>query len=61
MLAIFSVLNAAHVRRFEVEGVAMVEYNNLTIINLLLKLLGPLHERDLTLLLLVLQAGAGVL
>jgi hypothetical protein len=40
-----------------VEGEAMVEYNNLTIINLLLKAAGPLRERDLTLLLLLLQAG----
>jgi hypothetical protein len=40
-----------------VEGEAMVEYNNLTIINLLLKVAGPLRERDLTLLLLLLQAG----
>jgi hypothetical protein len=44
-------------RRFDVEGEAMVEYNNLTIINLLLKAAGPLRERDLTLLLLLLQAG----
>ncbi len=47
----------AYVRRFDVEGEAMVEYNNLTIINLLLKAAGPLRERDLTLLLLLLQAG----
>jgi hypothetical protein len=56
----FSCLNLAYVRRFEVEGVAMVEYNNLTIINFLLKLLGPLHERDLTLLLLAVQASKRV-
>jgi hypothetical protein len=47
----------AYVRRFDVEGEAMVEYNNLTIINLLLKAAGPLRERDLTLALLLLQAG----
>ena len=39
----------------------MVEYNNLTIINLLLKVLGPLQERDLTLLLLLLQVACSAL
>lgn len=34
---------------------AMVKFNNLTIINLVLKMTGPLHERSLTLVLLVLQ------
>jgi UDP-N-acetylglucosamine--dolichyl-phosphate N-acetylglucosaminephosphotransferase len=51
----------AHVRRFEVDTVAMVEFNNLTIINLFLKLLGPLHERHLTLLLLLLQVACSAL
>lgn len=60
-LSLLSCLNVAHVRRYEVDGVAMVEYNNLTIINLILKLAGPLHERDLTLLLLVIQIGCSAL
>lgn len=35
------------------------ECNNLTLINLLLKVFGPLHERTLTLLLLLLQVRVG--
>eukprot|EP00088_Acartia_fossae_P049354 TRINITY_DN5433_c0_g1_i5.p1 TRINITY_DN5433_c0_g1~~TRINITY_DN5433_c0_g1_i5.p1 ORF type:complete len:112 (-),score=21.10 TRINITY_DN5433_c0_g1_i5:514-804(-) len=36
-------------------GVDSVVYNNLTIINLILKFHGPMHEQSLTLVLLVIQ------
>ena len=42
------------------EGGGMVTCNNLTIINLLLKLTGPLHERRVTQALLALQVGPAV-
>ena len=41
------------------ESGGMTTCNNLTIINLLLKLAGPLHERRVTQALLALQVGAG--
>ena len=34
---------------------AFTECNNMTLINLLLKVFGPMHERNLTLFLLLLQ------
>jgi UDP-N-acetylglucosamine--dolichyl-phosphate N-acetylglucosaminephosphotransferase len=37
-------------------GVAMTEINNMTLINLCLKLFGPMHEQQLTLVLLGVQA-----
>jgi len=43
------------VRQSEHEDGAFTECNNMTLINLLLKVVGPMHERNLTLLLLLLQ------
>lgn len=43
------------VRHSEDEDGAFTECNNMTLINLLLKVFGPMHERNLTLLLLLLQ------
>lgn len=48
------------VRQSESEDVAFTECNNMTLINLLLKVFGPMHERNLTLLLLLLQVRLGV-
>ncbi|XP_059563639.1 UDP-N-acetylglucosamine--dolichyl-phosphate N-acetylglucosaminephosphotransferase isoform X3 [Myotis daubentonii] len=48
-------LQLVTVRQSEDEDGAFTECNNLTLINLLLKVFGPMHERDLTLLLLLLQ------
>lgn len=48
------------VRRSESEDGHFTECNNLTLINLLLKVCGPIHERNLTLLLLLLQVRSGV-
>lgn len=42
-------------RQSENEDGAFTECNNMTLINLLLKIFGPIHERNLTLLLLLLQ------
>lgn len=43
------------VRHSENEDGAFTECNNMTLINLLLKVFGPMHERNLTLFLLLLQ------
>lgn len=48
-------LRLVTVHRGEDEDGAFTECNNMTLINLLLKVLGPIHERNLTLLLLLLQ------
>ncbi|XP_021062337.1 UDP-N-acetylglucosamine--dolichyl-phosphate N-acetylglucosaminephosphotransferase isoform X1 [Mus pahari] len=48
-------LRLVTVHRGESEDGAFTECNNMTLINLLLKVLGPTHERNLTLLLLLLQ------
>ena len=37
-----------HVKEYETDDGVIIEFNNLTIINLALKLFGPLHERSLT-------------
>lgn len=47
------------VRQSEHEDGAFTECNNMTLINLLLKVVGPMHERNLTLLLLLLQVWSG--
>ncbi len=49
-----------HLRRFDKDGEEWTECNNLTLINLTLKLLGPMHERTLTTLLLILQVVCSV-
>ncbi|KAM7337720.1 UDP-N-acetylglucosamine--dolichyl-phosphate N-acetylglucosaminephosphotransferase isoform X1 [Alexandromys fortis] len=48
-------LRLVTVHRGEDEDGAFTECNNMTLINLLLKVFGPIHERNLTLLLLLLQ------
>ncbi|XP_075822332.1 UDP-N-acetylglucosamine--dolichyl-phosphate N-acetylglucosaminephosphotransferase [Microtus pennsylvanicus] len=48
-------LRLVTVHRGEDEDGAFTECNNMTLINLLLKVFGPIHERKLTLLLLLLQ------
>lgn len=53
-------LQLVSVRQSESEDGAFTECNNMTLINLLLKVLGPMHERTLTLLLLLLQVRLGV-
>lgn len=48
-------LRLVTVHRGENEDSAFTECSNMTLINLLLKVFGPIHERNLTLLLLLLQ------
>ena len=47
------------VHQNENEDGAFTECNNMTLINLVLKVFGPMHERNLTLLLLLLQVWLG--
>jgi len=55
-LRIFSLFGLTRVKRFSGDDeVQMVECNNLTLINLILKMFGPMHERTLTLVLLTIQ------
>ena len=55
-LSVLGTLGLAQVTRSEgPDGQATIKCNNLTTINFALKFLGPLHERTLTVMLLVLQ------
>lgn len=55
ILKVAESLRLVTVRQSENEDGAFTECNNMTLINLLLKIFGPIHERNLTLLLLLLQ------
>nr|KAF6369133.1 hypothetical protein mMyoMyo1_010538 [Myotis myotis] len=55
ILKVAESLQLLTVRQIEDEDGAFTEYINMTLINLLLKVFGPMHERNLTLLLLLLQ------
>ncbi len=57
----FELFRVVHVERTVEDGVTFVEMNNLTLINFLLKIFGPLHERTLTILLLTLQVLCSLL
>ena len=57
LLGVAAALGLVHLRRFEKDSECWVECNNLTLINFALKLLGPMHERRLTVLLLVFQVS----
>ncbi|KAM8927298.1 UDP-N-acetylglucosamine--dolichyl-phosphate N-acetylglucosaminephosphotransferase [Pelodytes ibericus] len=48
-------LHVVDVRRAQGEDGEFMEINNMTLINFVLKLIGPTHERNLTLLLLLIQ------
>lgn len=55
-LSLLSSLGLVHVRREQgEEQQELIECNNLTLINFTLKLLGPMHERTLTLVMLLFQ------
>jgi len=55
-LKLLSLLRLANVRRYRDEmGVDMVECNNLTIINFVLNICGPMHEETLTIVILAIQ------
>lgn len=55
ILKVAESLRLVTVHRGESEDGAFTECNNMTLINLLLKVFGPTHERNLTLFLLLLQ------
>nr|XP_055160762.1 UDP-N-acetylglucosamine--dolichyl-phosphate N-acetylglucosaminephosphotransferase isoform X1 [Nyctereutes procyonoides] len=55
ILKVAASLRLVTVHQSENEDGAFTECNNMTLLNLLLKVLGPMHERNLTLLLLLLQ------
>ncbi|XP_019571876.1 UDP-N-acetylglucosamine--dolichyl-phosphate N-acetylglucosaminephosphotransferase [Rhinolophus sinicus] len=55
ILKVAGSLQLVTVRQSENEDGPFTECNNMTLINLLLKVFGPMHERNLTLLLLLLQ------
>nr|KAF6437458.1 dolichyl-phosphate N-acetylglucosaminephosphotransferase 1 [Molossus molossus] len=55
ILKIAESLQLVTVHQSDDEDGAFTECNNMTLINLLLKVFGPMHERNLTLLLLLLQ------
>lgn len=52
---IFEVLRLIQVKKFTKDGEEYIECNNLTLINLILRVCGPLHERTLTIILLCFQ------
>ncbi|VDL74301.1 unnamed protein product [Nippostrongylus brasiliensis] len=59
-LELFSTFGLLWSRRFEKDGVRWMEINNLTILNLVLKFAGPLHESMLTNVLLSIQVACSV-
>ncbi|XP_044936377.1 UDP-N-acetylglucosamine--dolichyl-phosphate N-acetylglucosaminephosphotransferase isoform X3 [Mustela lutreola] len=59
ILKVAESLQLVTVRQSEHEDGGFTECNNMTLINLLLKVIGPMHERNLTLLLLLLQVWSG--
>ncbi|WKY11851.1 hypothetical protein Q1695_003431 [Nippostrongylus brasiliensis] len=59
-LELFSSFGLLWSRRFEKDGVRWMEINNLTILNLVLKFAGPLHESMLTNVLLSIQVAFSV-
>jgi UDP-N-acetylglucosamine--dolichyl-phosphate N-acetylglucosaminephosphotransferase len=61
IINILSKLGFLHVIRDQSKGVETVQYNNLTIINLVLKFYGPMHEQSLTLILLGIQFICSIL
>lgn len=48
-------LKLLHVETSIIDGEKFIECNNLTLINLTLKFLGPMHEESLTKILLIIQ------
>ncbi|XP_053547318.1 UDP-N-acetylglucosamine--dolichyl-phosphate N-acetylglucosaminephosphotransferase [Bombina bombina] len=55
IIKIAEVLHIVDVQRSKGEDGELMEINNMTLINFVLKLIGPTHERTLTLLLLIIQ------
>ncbi|VDN26698.1 unnamed protein product [Cylicostephanus goldi] len=55
-LKLFSAFGLLHTRSFDRDGTRWREINNLTVLNLVLKFAGPLHEKTLTKALLLIQS-----
>ena len=55
IISVVKLLRITYVTEYEENGTEYVQFNNLTLINFMLKLFGPLHERTLTILLLCFQ------
>ncbi|XP_010332751.1 UDP-N-acetylglucosamine--dolichyl-phosphate N-acetylglucosaminephosphotransferase isoform X1 [Saimiri boliviensis] len=60
ILKVADSLRLVTVHQSQTEDGEFTECNNMTLINLLLKIFGPIHERNLTLLLLLLQVRIGI-
>lgn len=61
ILKILDSVGVAHVVTIKEEGqLDMIQFNNLTLINFILKLIGPMHEQTLTCWLLVVQVLCSV-
>jgi len=56
-LSVFSLLKLVHVETGVGEDKESTRVNNLTLLNFVLKTLGPLHERTLTLIILGIQVS----
>ena len=55
LISAMKLLKLAHVIEYIEDGKEYVQFNNLTLINFMLKVFGPLHERTLTIVLLGFQ------
>lgn len=55
ILKVAELLRVLDVRRENKDGDDYIECNNMTLINLVLKILGPTHERNLTVIMLIIQ------
>ena len=55
LIGVMKFVRIAYVEEYEEDGTNYVKFNNLTLINFMLKLFGPLHERTLTIVLLAFQ------
>jgi len=61
ILKLFSLFGLVHLKYTTVGTEERLEFNNLTIINLILKFTGPMHEQTLTLTLLLIQMVSSLL
>ena len=55
LIKLVKLLRVTYVKEYTENDIEYVEFNNLTLINLVLKLFGPCHERNLTCYLLAFQ------
>lgn len=61
IVRIFHLLRLVHVRESKKENKDIIECSNMTIINLALNMLGPMHEASLTIYLLIVQVCCSLL